>query len=171
MSFPNKIESVNFHTTSPATADYNCIAWAASIDSRVIWPDEDEQLGWPPNLPRVETLDAFIQFFGLLGYTDCANGSAEDGIEKVAIYMRDGKVTHAARQKTSGLWTSKMGPGVDADHSDPLVLANGIYGTPVHFMRRQRGVGLPLPELHPPPAAPPLLLNAAGAPLLPGPKR
>lgn len=134
-----------------------------NISDRVIWPDEEEQYGWPPDLPREESLNAFRSFFAKVGYADCPDAQPEAGFEKIVIYMRDGKVTHAARLQTNGRWTSKLGQGIDCDHLVPDVLANGPYGVPIQYMRRPLGGQVQLPELHPPPAQPPLLIIPPGA--------
>ena len=164
MAFPNKIEGVNFKTTSPVDENYNCIAWAAATEvNRVIWPDDQDLLAWPPTIPRDESLNSFIAFFGLLGFSVCNSGEHVSGLEKIAIYMRDGKVKHACRQKSDGVWTSKLGPGVDADHLTPNVLADGSYGVIVQFMYRPDGPPPKLPDLYPPPAGP-RLLSSSGLP-------
>lgn len=35
-----------------------------------------------------------------------------------------------------GKWTSKLGHDVDIEHDTPEDLAEGIYGTVMHYMRR-----------------------------------
>lgn len=140
-----------FVPTSDATAEYTCISWAVMVTNQVIWPDEDEQLGWPETLAREETQDAFRQFFILAGFAACDDGSLTAGIEKIAVYVKDGRVTHAARQLENGQWTSKMGPWADGSHS--LTDLENDYGAIAFFMARRR-TGLPpvLPLLHPGPA-------------------
>ena len=44
-------------------------------------------------------LSAFVATFNILGYKQCADGSLEEGFEKVAIYEPlSGYVVHMARQ-------------------------------------------------------------------------
>jgi hypothetical protein len=55
-------------------------------------------------------MSAFIQAYKSLGYELCDNSELEAGFEKIAIYATsDGEPTHAARQLSVGLWTSKLG--------------------------------------------------------------
>jgi len=46
--------------TSPNSYRYNCIAWAAGDDQNAWWPSRRPVGYWPPNVPRVATLDAFV---------------------------------------------------------------------------------------------------------------
>jgi hypothetical protein len=99
--FPGLADS-SFQITSPASRDYNCIAWAASDQSAWWWPDDDpdnDAVWWPTGVPRKETLAAFIAAYGTIGYTPCADAEFQVGQEKIAIFARDdGRPTHAARQ-------------------------------------------------------------------------
>ena len=51
------------------------------------------------------------------GYEPCRDGSPEEGFEKMALYLNNQKVTHAARQLPSGAWTGKLGAMEDVEHS------------------------------------------------------
>lgn len=131
-----------FVETSPAARRYNCIAWAAGNDTRWWWPDVANIGYWPPNIPREETVAAFVAAYALQGYAQCANGASEAGFEKIALYGvrvgRDIVPTHAARQLPDGRWTSKLGNCEDIEH-DTLEMLNGPgYGAPVGFLRRPR---------------------------------
>lgn len=149
-AFPNA--AGRYRLTSPSTDEYNCIAWAASVNFQVIWPDEDEQHGWPPDLPRDEQIQTFEAFFLRLGFVVCADGALRAGWEKVALYGAGGIVRHAARQKPNGTWTSKLGPLVDVDHDDPQTYEGGAYGDVVLFMERPSDGRPPvLPQLYPGP--------------------
>ncbi len=81
-------------------------------------------------------LAAFMAAFGTLGYEPCANGALEHGFEKVAIYQSPNGVTHAARQLSTGCWTSKVGRLEDIEHASPAELEGGIYGQVAQYMRR-----------------------------------
>jgi hypothetical protein len=150
--FPNVAERITFFSKSPATPTYNCIAWAVGYERQPIWPDERRQLGWPDHLiNREETPAAFQAFFESAGFTVCSDGALEAGREKVAIYVKDGLVTHAARQLPSGMWTSKMGGAVDAEHNSPDTLTGPGYGYVRMYMSRVYNGRPPvLPELNPP---------------------
>jgi len=117
---------------SPATTEYNCIAWAAGEIARWWWPDGMNEYYWPAGAPREETLAAFIAAYSSLGYAPCANADLEEGHEKVALYVGPaGGPTHAARQLASGLWTSKLGCMEDVEHDSTGEIsalgANPIY--------------------------------------------
>jgi hypothetical protein len=139
--FPN-LTLANHGTTSPASKLYNCIAWASGNDNRWWWPDAANTGYWPPNVPREETVDAFIRAYGLHGYLPCSDGALEVGFEKVTIYAKridfDLVPTHAARQLENGHWTSKLGNCEDIEHAAVNDLIGPSYGAPVAFLRRLR---------------------------------
>jgi len=123
--------------TSEATPAYNCIAWAASDESRWWWPDEMGQYHWPDGVPREATLTAFEQAFALLGYQRCDEAELEPHLEKIAVYVgADGAPTHAVRQLPSGQWTSKLGRDVDISHGTPSSVEGPGYGRVALFMCR-----------------------------------
>ena len=135
-SLPN-LEQDNHQITSPQDQNYNCIAWAAGEDDRKWWPDLFHDGYWPPEAPRTETIDAFIQAFKTKGYTVCGEGELVDGVEKVVLYVdASNKPTHMARQLSDGNWTSKCGDWCDISHRHPEVVANGLYGTVRVFLSR-----------------------------------
>ncbi len=122
--------------TSPATIEYNCIAWAVGDTKTWWWPDSLNQYFWPPEVLREETIDAFVRVFELQGYTICTDANYEKGYEKVAIYAKPGgRPTHAARQINRKKWTSKLGRSEDIEH-DINSLSGGVYGDPVVYMKR-----------------------------------
>ena len=132
----------NHTDTSPQSRRYNCIAWAADNSTRWWWPDPANIGYWPPNIPRVETVDTFVMAYALQGYVTCQDSTLEAGIEKIAVYgLHVGGVvypTHAARQLVDGKWTSKLGNFEDITH-DTLDCLNGPrYGFPVCFLSRPR---------------------------------
>jgi len=133
--FP-QLTAANSRPTSPYDEGYNCIAWAAGDTDFWWWPDPMGQAYWPPGLPREETLDAFVRAYGLQGYTERCDASAEMGRQKVAVYTaRDGKPTHAARQLSDGWWASKLGPHIDIEH-ELGALDGPEYGTVAVILAR-----------------------------------
>ena len=82
------------------------------------------------------SLVAFVAAFGTLGYEPCADGALEDGFERVAIYESPDGVQHAARQLSTGWWTSKVGTLEDIEHASPAELEGTEYGKVVQYMRR-----------------------------------
>jgi len=139
VEFPN-LATVRFKRTSPATLNYNCIAWAASRTDRWWWPNPYGY--WPPGVTMAETVAAFEEAYGTLGYRRCADAAFAIRFEKIAVYVlpATGEPKHAARQLESGSWTSKLGEDVDIEH-DTLDALNGQhYGEPALFMERPRAV-------------------------------
>lgn len=134
--FPELTKDSQFEITSPATPNYNCIAWAYNIDNRWMWPNT----GLHPHLdgvhywPTDEIIDCnvanFIDAFKLKGYELCASSNFEEGYRKIALYVTPGteECTHAARQKTNGYWTSKLGEFHDIQHGTPEAIEGNIYG-------------------------------------------
>ncbi|MBP5503473.1 MAG: hypothetical protein J6Y24_11860 [Bacteroidales bacterium] len=150
--FPSLANDPNFKITSPWTYDYNCIAWALGIDGKRLWPyvededgniippdeyeDGDDDIYWPNNVARDKKLETFVHCFQSFGYTRCHDSSLESGFTKIAIYTLDKEVTHAARQLDNGLWTSKLGPLNDIQHSTPESIEGNFYGKVAVYMKR-----------------------------------
>jgi hypothetical protein len=132
LAFP-KLAETPFTVTSRPTSDYNCIAWAAGDDSYWWWPGRF----WPKDVPAKETRVAFIKAFAQRGYQKCDSPEFEEGYEKVCLYEKLGRPTHAARQLPNGTWTSKL--GADHDISHELDGLRGVkYGHPAVYLRRRR---------------------------------
>ncbi len=128
-----------YRKKSPATWNYNCIAWAASRTDRWWEPDTLYVGYWPPGVARQYTLQAYTEAYATLGYEPCHTGDLTIAFEKVVLFAdAAGTPTHAARQLDNGRWTSKLGPDVDIEHATPDALNGAEYGTPVLFMQRPR---------------------------------
>jgi hypothetical protein len=133
--FP-RLTVTNCRVTSPIDGSYNCIAWAAGDTDFWWWPDSMGQAFWPDGVPRVETLAAFEQAYGIQGYSERTDASLDLGKQKIAIYSdREGKPTHAARQLPDGWWASKLGESVDIEH-DLSALDGPVYGTVALILAR-----------------------------------
>jgi hypothetical protein len=68
-AFPG-LRGMGYQVTSPATRNYNCIAWAVGVTTQWWWPEPAEMADntwWPPNIPCEETLEAFRLMFATLG--------------------------------------------------------------------------------------------------------
>src|SRR5579884_2105187 len=114
--FPG-LGNVGYVVRSPRDPKYNCIAYALG-DLQHYWYDVG--LGgyyWPPRVPSADTLEGWITIFADHGYVETSDDELEPDFEKVAIYALDGVPEHVARQRASGVWTSKMGRGHDIDHA------------------------------------------------------
>jgi hypothetical protein len=133
--FP-RVTPENHRPTSPASNEYNCVAWAAGDTENwwqpgVYWP-----AGTPWNEYGIGVLEAA---FRSLGFEPCDDDSLQPGFEKVALYGNNSVYTHASRQLPGGTWTSKLGKAEDIEHETPDVVAGGIYGEVVVIMRRPLG--------------------------------
>ena len=135
--FP-RLRDATYKITSPAQADYNCIAWAAGDNSRWWEPDPFGQYYWPEGVPREYIVEVYAEVFQRLGFEECQDATFEVGVEKVAIFALDGSPTHAARQLEDGTWTSKLGQLEDIEHRDLDQVGEGDYGEPVLFLKRPR---------------------------------
>jgi hypothetical protein len=135
--FPN-LAGKAYQITSPRSWDYNCVAWAAGDPANRWWPSDDDRDFWPANVQRVESVSAFLDAFGRLGYATCNGDELEVGSEKVAILADTaGDPLHVARQLASGRWTSKLGALEDIEH-DLRDLERDQYGQVALIMRRPR---------------------------------
>lgn len=138
--YPNLV-TTGYQVTSQDTIDYNCIAWAVEEDEEWWWPDNQEQYYWPINVPREETINAFIKAFQTIGYEvdDSLNVNLENEFQKIAIYARklDKKPTHVARQLNNGKWTSKLGQYEDIEHNKLEGLIGEKYGEVTCIMKRK----------------------------------
>jgi hypothetical protein len=132
--FPSLLKE-GYGQTSPASTEYNCIAWAANRTDVAWWPDPLGVGYWPDGVPREETLEAFYLAFESIGYSRCDEGQMEIGFEKVALYALAGQPKHAARQLADGRWTSKLGKHIDISHALGG-LEGEIYGQVVGYLKR-----------------------------------
>ena len=143
--FPRLAES-GYRVTSPASRDYNCLAWAAGDNRSWWWPGSHGY--WPVKAPREETMRAFLAAYRQIGFEPCADASYEPGIEKIAVYGdSSGRPTHTARQLPSGAWTSKLGKTEEIEHQTLKGLTGAWYGgvkrilrRPVPLLRRPSGI-------------------------------
>jgi hypothetical protein len=135
--FPG-LRTTSWAVTSPATKNYNCIAWAAGDTGRWWEPDPLLLYFWPPQIPRRYDIDAYAAAYGVLGFQICDDAVCEPGFEKLAIFVgADGRPTHAARQLANGSWTSKLGPSEDIEHETVDSLAGQNYGHAAVFLKRR----------------------------------
>jgi len=134
-----KLMDGNPKRMSPCTKRYNCLAWAAGC-ARKKWAPNGRNY-WPNGIPPNWNIDTIVRIFGeVLGYERCDSEELEPGWEKVAIYASGYVFEHAARQKETGKWTSKLGNLLDIDHDTLDCLAGGDYGSVVRVMKRRRTI-------------------------------
>ncbi|HYT87688.1 MAG TPA: hypothetical protein VEL76_03115 [Gemmataceae bacterium] len=132
--FP-RLQGSAWQITSPPSDVYNCIAWAVGDTTACWWPDPDGT-HWPDGIPLEETVAAFRAAFATLGYVVCGTAEPEAGFDKIALFAdAQGVPKHAARQLSSGRWSSKLGLLEDIEHG--LADLEGVeYGTVVLLMKR-----------------------------------
>ena len=134
-----KIKIEGYRITSEDTSDYNCFAWAAHDTTEWWSPVPTNGYYWPEkNVARSEDLKTFIELYRFeMGFEPCESGVEEAGFEKIVLYCNaSGNVTHAARLKENGTWTSKLGTMEDIEHDTLSGLECVEYGVAFQFMRR-----------------------------------
>lgn len=97
--FP-RLTPENHRVTSPASRDYNCIAWAAG----------DTERWWQPNVfwpiqasPNDYGMAVLEQLFIALGFEHCGfDINLEPDFERVALFGNTDFYTHAAKQLPNG---------------------------------------------------------------------
>lgn len=142
---PNEFENLRpgtFEIKSEWTGIYNCIAFAANETHRKWWPvaiqDGRKDRYWPQGAPRTEKLRSFVRAFEIEGgYRPCDSDELEEGIEKVAIFMRGPKPTHMARQLENGKRASKLGDKEDIHHNSLNQVEGKLYGTVARILCRE----------------------------------
>ncbi|MGR3317359.1 MAG: DUF7689 domain-containing protein [Candidatus Anammoxibacter sp.] len=141
--FPN-LRPTTDTIKSPIDLNHNCFAYA--IRDTLHWwepygsilPGSFPEYHWPNELPHNKLPQTLVSFFEIHGFEITDDPDHEIGVEKLALYVRDNEVTHAARQLPNGRWKSKIGNKEDILH-DLDELESDIpygYGEATIFMRR-----------------------------------
>jgi hypothetical protein len=129
-----------YKITSPRDSRYNCVSYAVGDLTRFWYDVSVKGYYWPCGAGSAETLQGWTKVFEIHGYRETEDRSLEHEYEKVAIYASADGPEHVARQKASGVWTSKMGKGVNMEHTLEA-LEGKFYGQVVKIMRRKRQRG------------------------------
>jgi len=134
----NNPGSYEVHSDETPHRDYNCAAWALEITDAVWWPHPlDPEYYWPPNVRRDDSLQAFIEGYGIFGFEVCDTPDYEVGFIKLAVFAEGDEPLHVARQLPDGRWTSKLGlRWEDIIHDDLNGVTRPDYGQPRLFMRK-----------------------------------
>jgi len=125
--------------TSPATDEYNCVAWVERDLDRWWEPD----FYWPPDAPEPDgddDLNCYIAMFQHLGFEPTESPDLEDGFTKIAIYAEGARFHHVAKQLPSGAWSSKAGRLHDVRHESLAAFEDSPvlgHSRPVIFLRRR----------------------------------
>ena len=134
--YPNINIYINFIPKSPVSDDYNCIAWSLGIDYMSVGHENLRGIYQPPNISKIPNINNDKRMYNYYGFIDADDSSIEIGYEKIVIYIKDGIVTHAAKQYNKDWWHSKMGASVDAIHHLNAI-QGAIYGYPEFYMKRK----------------------------------
>ena len=122
--------------TSDKDPRYNCVAFAVG-DLTQFWYDVNiNGYYWPPGARSADTIEGWVDVFEIHGYRKTDDRSLEVEYEKVAIYASADGPEHVARQRASGMWTSKAGKGRDLEHELEW-LEGDFYGRVVRIMKRK----------------------------------
>ena len=132
--FPN-LKPEDFDPVSEESEQYNCLAWAAGVNTE--WWEPSVDGVWPDWLAQDLSPETLIRLYESLGYERCDSSAREPGFEKIVIYGDQAEYEHAARQLPDGTWTSKLGLGIDINHKTVECLAGGPYGAPLIFLKRR----------------------------------
>jgi hypothetical protein len=135
-SFP-RLKKANNKVESDDDAAYNCIAFAAGFTDRKLWPWGYPDYVWPKNIPVGDHVDSFIKLFENYGYSETIEKIYVNGIDRIAIYAKNGKPKHAAIQSGPNKWKSKLGGWYDIEHSLDAI-SGGDYGEIAVFMERKK---------------------------------
>ena len=130
-TFPKLAES-GYRITSDPAEQYNCIAWAVGVDNE--WWSHLPGYRWPTR--RGSEVGSLVELFVNMGFEVCENQKYEDGYEKIAVFGKEGRWTHAARQLDNGHWTSKLGMNEDIEHVALEGLIGVLYGDIYCALRR-----------------------------------
>ena len=71
-----------------------------------------------------------------MGYQVTTKTTWSPEYERIVIYAKDGKPTHAARQVSQTAWTSKLGQNVDIGHATPEAVEGPVYGQAAIYLER-----------------------------------
>lgn len=142
--FPKLRDDKIFLLKSKKTKTYNCISFTLGFNIYTTWPtyngvvftEKGTTNFWPKNLPLDESLDNFINMYKMFDYEVCDDDSFEKGYTKIAIFVKNEKVTHASIQINDKLWASKMGELYDIQHQ-LYSLEGNEYGKIETIMRRR----------------------------------
>ncbi len=158
LQFPKLKDDKYFSITSRPTPEYNCIAWALQYNNRWFQPfsgisqtqegnfaiKHDRIFRWPPEAvgnksqEELNHISSLVDAFKFYGYSICDTDTLEDDYQKVALYYQPSSNiwTHAARQRPTGVWTSKLGESHDIAHGTPYTIESSGYGKVYCIMKK-----------------------------------
>jgi hypothetical protein len=122
--------------TSAKDPRYNCVAFAVGDVSQFWYDVSINGYYWPPGARSADTIEGWTDVFEIHGYRETVDRSLELDYEKIAIYASADGPEHVARQRASGMWTSKAGKGRDFEHELEW-LEGDFYGKVAKIMKRK----------------------------------
>jgi hypothetical protein len=131
----------NSEKTSDSTIDYNCMAWVMGVKDKWMdhWNYFQATFGFDPNTAdhtAIGYADILVKHYG---FEHCDDDEYEEGFDKVALYENNiGEWSHIAIRLKDGKWSSKLGDLEDITHDNLDVIAGGVYGHPVLYMKRPK---------------------------------
>lgn len=133
--FPHLGTDQHYELLSEQTPIYNCIAWAMGFNDR--WVDTVQTPGhwWPDGVQRNEDPQSLVDAFLAVGFEKSDNDHFEVDYDKVALFQKEGKWTHASRIESDDVEYSKFGGSFDGVHSHN-VFSGSIYGDEYAYLRR-----------------------------------
>jgi hypothetical protein len=141
-----------YQRTSDPSIDYNCLSWAVELIDTFLDPRGfSPGYSWPQGVKREWSVSSCRGVLEFHGYVDCTDGSFEEGITKVAVFVDgNGVPQHFARQIEGGKWTSKLGDLIDIIHDDLDCVKCERYGAAKYYYRKKAAKAIwPPPESYP----------------------
>ena len=136
-SWFSNIVGKDFKIIDNPKGDFNCVSFTLGIYDSWMWTNEKS---WPyQKIPRDSGINGFRKLYELYGYVDCDTSDFEEGYDKIALYSKNGKATHACKQ-FSDMWRSKLGPSVIIEHKLEWLCGDGEdeYGNIEFIMKRRK---------------------------------
>jgi hypothetical protein len=151
------VDDVDWASASDPGRQYNCFGFV--MDKRINgklrwWQPKDKIDGlvtnptdyWPNGIPEDTTIGSYISAAMTEGFVPSVDAAWEEGFETIALYYTpsNNEFQHAARQKSPGVWESKLGNYSDIEHPSDGI-DNIWYGTGRIYMKRPWPHPEPLP--------------------------
>jgi len=138
-----KADQIDWSAASDPVGTYNCFGFALGYNQwwePPVFIDEliaNEEAIWPLGLSESLDIDNYIAAARTERFYVSQDAMWEESCDTIMLYFttNDRKFQHAARQVSSGVWSSKLGTGSDITHA-----IDGIdridFGTGRIYMKR-----------------------------------
>ena len=118
---------------------YNCIGYAMGTKAHFVALGRLDRLPWcwwPHGVATNCSPKSLIDAFAFMGFVETDNPKVEADYDKVALYEKGGKWTHAARIEEDNKYHSKLGTEYDIIHRAGDVFHEVDYGDIYAYMKR-----------------------------------